>query len=146
MSVRCGESPWLKSVVNGLPGVEVPVAGKVREMEARVFFNPANLLIPFGLAETPGMPGDAPDGPSSEDLEGVKYIHLLRVMGRTGDTRRWPRLPRRWPRLPVDGPVFPSSRKNAAMRGIPREKLDASGRAGLPKDAGNASQSIFRTG
>ena len=36
MSVRCGESPRLKSVVNGLPGVEVPVAGKVREMEARV--------------------------------------------------------------------------------------------------------------
>ena len=31
---------------------------------------------------------------SSEDLEGVKYIHLQRVMGRIGDTRRWPRLPR----------------------------------------------------
>ena len=40
MSVRCGESPWPKSVVNGLPEVEVPVAGKVQEMEAR--FNPAN--------------------------------------------------------------------------------------------------------
>ena len=62
MSVRCGESPWPKSVVNGLPGVEVPVAGKVREMEARVLFNPATLLIPDGLEPTPGMPGDAPDG------------------------------------------------------------------------------------
>ena len=58
MSVRCGESPWLKSVVNGLPGVEVPVAGKVREMEARVLFNPANRLIPYGLTETPGRGRD----------------------------------------------------------------------------------------
>ena len=57
MSVRCGEAPWPKLVVNGLPGVEVAVAGKVREMEARVLFNPANLLIPDCLAPTTGMPG-----------------------------------------------------------------------------------------
>ena len=37
-----------------------PGGGKVREMEARVLFDPANRLIPYGLAETPGMPGDAP--------------------------------------------------------------------------------------
>ena len=42
--------------------MEVRVAGKVREMEARVLFNPASRLIPYDLAETPGMPGDAPDG------------------------------------------------------------------------------------
>ena len=63
MSVRCGESTWPKSVVNGLAGMEVRVAGKVREMEARVLFNPASRLIPYDLAETSGMPGDAPDGP-----------------------------------------------------------------------------------
>ena len=36
------------------------MAGKVREMEARVLFNPANRLIPDGLAETPGHPPGMP--------------------------------------------------------------------------------------
>ena len=63
MSVRCGEWRWPKSVVNGLAGMEVRGAGKVREMEARVLFLVANQLIPYDLEETLGMPGDAPDGP-----------------------------------------------------------------------------------
>ena len=62
MSVRCGEWRWPKSVVNGLAGMEVGGAGKVREMEARVLFLVANRLILYNLAETLGMPGDAPDG------------------------------------------------------------------------------------
>ena len=60
MSVRCGEWRWPKSVVNGLAGMEVRGAGKVREMEARVLFLVANQLILYNLAETLGMPGDAP--------------------------------------------------------------------------------------
>ena len=42
MSVRCGESPWPKSVVNGLAEMGVRVAETVREMKARVLSNPAN--------------------------------------------------------------------------------------------------------
>ena len=42
MSVSCGEWRWPKSVVNGLAGMEVRGAGKVREMEARVLFLVAN--------------------------------------------------------------------------------------------------------
>ncbi len=63
MSVRCEESRWPKSVVNGFAGMGSGRRGKLREVEARVFFRPSNRLIPYGLAETPGMPGDAPVGP-----------------------------------------------------------------------------------
>ena len=48
--------------MNGLAGMEVRGAGKVREMEARVLFLVANRLILYDLEETLGMPGDAPDG------------------------------------------------------------------------------------
>ena len=52
--VERGESPpWPKSVVNGFAGMG---SGKLQEMEARVFFKPSNRLIPYDLAETPGMP------------------------------------------------------------------------------------------
>ena len=64
MSMRCEESRWPKSVVNGLLGWG-PGDGELREMEARVFFRPSNRLIPYGLAETPGIPGDAPVGPTN---------------------------------------------------------------------------------
>ena len=41
--------------------------GKVREVGVRVLCLAANRLIQHGLADAPGMPGDAPDGlgPSS---------------------------------------------------------------------------------
>ena len=40
----------------------VRVTGKTPEVEARVFLKPSNRLIPYGLAETPGMLRDAPVG------------------------------------------------------------------------------------
>ena len=50
----------------------------------------------------PARDGNLRAKASSEDLEGVKYIHLQRVMGRTGDTRRCPR-PRELPRSGLAG-------------------------------------------
>ena len=45
------------------------------------------------LGMAPKSAGNLRAEASSEDLEGVKYIHSQRVMGRTGDTRRCPRPP-----------------------------------------------------
>ena len=54
------------------------------------------------LGMAPKSAGNLRAKASSEDLEGVKYIHSQRVMGRTGDTRRCPR-PRELPRSGLAG-------------------------------------------
>ena len=63
---------------------------------------------------------------SSEDREWVKYIYLLRVRGRTGDARGWPRVfrspamapfSRRWPRSPEVGAVCGSAARTDVRGG-----------------------------
>ena len=84
MSVRCGEWRWPKSVVNGLAGMKVRRAGKIREMEARVLFLVANRLILYNLAETLGMPGDAPNGPPRDAPDGPRRSVRSQYQSRRG--------------------------------------------------------------
>ena len=61
------------------------------------------------LGMAPKSAGNLRAEASSEDLEGVKYIHSQRVMGRTGDTRRCPRPPSSaMPPSSGDAPVLPA--------------------------------------
>ena len=55
MSVRYEESPWPKSLVNALTGIGSGGRGSYGRWRLG-FFWPANRLIPYDLAETPGMP------------------------------------------------------------------------------------------
>ena len=55
------------------------------------------------LGMAPKSAGNLRAKASSEDLEGVKYIHSQRVMGRTGDTRG----------IPGDAPVLPIGQNSA---------------------------------
>ncbi len=55
----------------------VRATGKLREMEARVFFRPSNRLIPYGLAETPGMPPLILHSALGRRIIWKKYMRLM---------------------------------------------------------------------